>query len=69
MAVAVGPGRASWPIGDPGELNVTRHRRPTFECHPAEHTAGVILITLGALGIGANIALMAVILLRRPLRR
>ncbi len=51
MAVAVGPGRSSWPIGGGvgGEFgldaNSTR-RRPTFECHPAEHTAGVILITL-----------------------
>ena len=44
-------------------------RRPTFECDPTDQTAAVILITLGAMGIGANMALMAVILLRKPLRR
>jgi len=49
--------------------NDTRPAGPQFICHPTDQTAATILITLGALGIGANVALMAVILLRRPLRR
>ena len=49
--------------------NETTPAGPTFICHPADQTAATILISLGALGIGANLALMAVILLRRPLRR
>ena len=62
MAVVVGPGRK---VGV-GENDTTG---PAFICHPTDQTAATILISLGALGIGANLALMAVILLRRPLRR
>ena len=43
-----------------------------FNCDtkdPENQTAATILISLGSLGVGANLALMAVILLRRPLRR
>ena len=65
MAVVVGPGRK---LGVNGE-NDTKPAGPTFICHPSDQTAATILISLGALGIGANLALMAVILLRRPLRR
>ena len=55
-------------LGVNGE-NDTKPAGPTFICHPTDQTAATILISLGALGIGANLALMAVILLRRPLRR
>ena len=65
MAVVVGPGRK---FGVNGE-NETKPSGPTFICHPTDQTAATILISLGAMGIGANLALMAVILLRRPLRR
>lgn len=65
MAVVVGPGRK---LGVNGE-NDTKPAGPAFICHPSDQTAATILISLGALGIGANLALMAVILLRRPLRR
>ena len=65
MAVVVGPGRK---FGVNGE-NETKPAGPTFICHQEDQTAATILISLGALGIGANLALMAVILLRRPLRR
>ena len=70
MAVVVGPER-NWGGPDAGsnDSDGTFSRRPSFECHPTEHSAAVILITLGALGVGANVALMAVILLRKPLRR
>ena len=72
MAVVVGPER-NWggggPDGGSNDSDGNFHRRPSFECHPTEHSAAVILITLGALGVGANLALMAVILLRKPLRR
>ena len=65
MAVVVGPGRK---FGVNGE-NETKSSGPTFICHATDQTAATILISLGAMGIGANLALMAVILLRRPLRR
>ena len=65
MAVVVGPGRK---FGVNGE-NETKPSGPTFICHATDQTAATILISLGAMGIGANLALMAVILLRRPLRR
>lgn len=66
MAVVVGPGRNNWPAGSD---NHTDWHRPTFVCDPADQTAAIILITLGSLGIGANLALMVVILAKTPLRR
>ena len=42
---------------------------PTFDCNESDQAAALILITLGGLGVGANVALMAVILIRKPLRR
>ena len=65
MAVVVGPGRK---FGINGE-NETRTFERELICTPEDQTAAAILISLGAMGIGANLALMAVILLRRPLRR
>lgn len=64
MAVVVGSGR-----NVPQVTNTTDWNRPTFQCHPSDDTAAAILLTLGVMGIGANVALMAVILLKRPLRR
>lgn len=43
--------------------------KPTFDCNSEDQTAAVILLTLGSLGIGANVTLMLVILLKKPLRR
>uniref|UniRef100_A0A0K2TYD1 G-protein coupled receptors family 1 profile domain-containing protein n=1 Tax=Lepeophtheirus salmonis TaxID=72036 RepID=A0A0K2TYD1_LEPSM len=59
MAVVVGPGRS--------DSNTTEIRR--FQCSEEDRSSASILISLGALGIGANAALMAVILLCKPLRR
>lgn len=42
---------------------------PTFDCSESDQAAALILISLGGLGVGANVALMAVILIRKPLRR
>ena len=67
MAVVLG-GRG----GERGqEQNDTGYEK-IFNCDtkdPENQTAATILISLGSLGVGANLALMAVILLRRPLRR
>jgi len=68
MAVVAGGGRAAVPRDAFPDSNATAFR-PTIECHPAPETAAAVMISLGALGIGANLALMAVILLQRPLRR
>ena len=63
MAVVV---RGSVPTGD--EVNQTSPTS-TFDCSAEDETSASILISLGSLGIGANLALMAVILLRRPVKR
>ena len=55
--------------GDVVGGNITGSRGPVFECDETDKTAAIILMSLGALGIGANIALMAVILVQKPLRR
>ena len=49
--------------------NTTIEAKPTFVCVEDDQTAATILISLGAMGIGANVALMAVILLQKSLRR
>lgn len=38
-------------------------------CHPAQTTEAIVLFTIGALGMGANLFLMLLIILKRPLRR
>ena len=67
MAVVAGPGRGVFPGGI--QVNDTGNSRPTFECFPADQTAATILITLGVLGISANVALMLVIFFSKQLRR
>ena len=44
--VVVGPGRNAWPAGDDNQSDI---HRPAFECHPADKTSAVILLTLGSL--------------------
>ena len=76
MAIVVGPER-NWGgggfggAGAGGEAtnDTYSRRRPAFECGGDGDTAAAILIALGALGVAANVALMAVILLRKTLRR
>lgn len=38
-------------------------------CHPAQTTEAVVLFTIAALGMGANMFLMLLIVFKRPLRR
>ena len=64
MAVVV-RGAGAVPPGGENETSAG----PNFECSQDDRTAASILISLGSLGIGANLALMAVILLRRPVKR
>ena len=51
------------------ENNTSVAVQPTFICDEDDDSAATILLTLGAMGIGANVALMTVILLQKPLRR
>ena len=51
------------------ENNTSVAVQPTFICAEDDDSAATILLTLGAMGIGANVALMTVILLQKPLRR
>ena len=48
--------------------NGTEEQSPQFICEEDDNSA-TILLSLGAMGIGANVALMAVILLHKQLRR
>jgi hypothetical protein len=60
MAVVVGDRK--------GVENTSVEVQPTFICDEDDQSAGTILLSLGAMGIGANVALMTVILLQKPLR-
>ena len=51
------------------ENNTSVAVQPTFIWDEDDDSAATILLTLGAMGIGANVALMTVILLQKPLRR
>jgi hypothetical protein len=69
MAVPLG-GPARNPFFTGGETPLNENfTRPTITCHPSANTAATILISLGSMGICANVSLMAVVLLKRPLRR
>ena len=57
-------------IGDKKSVNQTATiELPKFSCDEDDQSAAHILLSLGAMGIGANVALMTVILLQKPLRR
>ena len=62
MAVVIGGGKK---LEDNTSTEITR----TFICDEDDQSAATILLSLGAMGIGANVALMLVILLQKPLRR
>lgn len=46
-------------------LNATR----VFQCHPGGTAEAALIFALGSMGIAANVALMAVILANKQLRR
>lgn len=48
-----------------GSSNATK----VFQCHPGGATEATLIFSLGALGMGANFLLMALILAKRQLRR
>lgn len=53
-------------IGASGNVsNATK----VFQCHPGGATEATLIFSLGALGMGANFLLMALILAKRQLRR
>ena len=57
-------------IGDKKSVdNTSIEVTPTFICDEDDQSAATVLLSLGAMGIGANFALMAVILIQKPLRR
>ncbi|XP_048514735.1 uncharacterized protein LOC110117452 isoform X2 [Athalia rosae] len=49
--------------------NVTSNATKVFQCHPGGITEATVIFSLGALGMGANVILMALILAKRHLRR
>ncbi|KYN31152.1 hypothetical protein ALC56_14539 [Trachymyrmex septentrionalis] len=49
--------------------NVTSNATKVFQCHPGGVTEATVIFSLGALGMGANIILMTLILAKRQLRR
>ncbi|XP_023319189.1 uncharacterized protein LOC106653314 [Trichogramma pretiosum] len=49
--------------------NVTSNATKVFQCHPGGVAEATVIFSLGAMGMGANIMLMALILGKRNLRR
>lgn len=49
--------------------NVTSNTSKVFQCHPGGAAEATVIYSLGALGMGANIILMTLILAKRQLRR
>ncbi|KZC07215.1 hypothetical protein WN55_07625 [Dufourea novaeangliae] len=49
--------------------NVSSNATKVFQCHPGGATEATLIFSLGALGMGANFVLMALILAKRQLRR
>ena len=62
---------ASVLLGKPLGTNGTSPSNQTLGsvCHPAQTTEAVVLFTIAALGMGANMFLMLLIVFKRPLRR
>lgn len=56
-----------------GSSNIANSTGPNgsrmFQCHPGGTTEALVIFILGAMGMGANIALMGLILSKRQLRR
>jgi hypothetical protein len=53
--------------GAPG--NYTGNGSRVFQCHPGGETEAILIFSLGALGMAANITLMGLILANKHLRR
>ncbi|XP_043277151.1 uncharacterized protein [Venturia canescens] len=66
-AVAMIGANLRFGIGASG--NVTSNATKVFQCHPGGVTEATVIFSLGALGMGANIVLMTLILAKRQLRR
>lgn len=49
--------------------NASSNATKVFQCHPGGATEASLIFGLGALGMGANFLLMALILAKRQLRR
>lgn len=52
-------------IANPNSTNFNKN----FQCHPGGATEATLMFSLGALGMGANLILMGLILTKRQLRR
>ncbi|XP_046739894.1 uncharacterized protein LOC124407620 isoform X3 [Diprion similis] len=66
-AVAMIGANLRFGIGAP--YNVTSNATKVFQCHPGGIAEATVIFSLGALGMGANVILMALILAKRHLRR
>ncbi|KAF7271469.1 hypothetical protein GWI33_015639 [Rhynchophorus ferrugineus] len=49
--------------------NVTSNVTKVFQCHPGGTAEAALIFALGTMGMAANVALMAVILSNKQLRR
>ena len=52
-----------------GNLTVLVRQRPELVCTEDQQVSAIILTSLGSMGVMANLSLMAIILIKRPLRR
>jgi len=57
------------PRGPIGKENFTVQEERKLTCTEEMEFSATILVTLGGLGVGANIVLMLILLVKRPLRR
>ena len=66
MAAGVAVGVLRMVPGDRYENNTDTN---VFQCYPGNTTEGAIILSLGLLGMAANIVLMSLLLLIKHLRR
>ena len=59
----------SWTFHANIQKDLCPNPQKVFKCDSEDQTSAIILLSLGAMGIGANAFLMAVLLSRAPLRR
>ena len=68
-AMAMAGARPGMPIPGSDEGFNPYHNRSRIQCTEEHHMSAIILTSLGGLGVAANLALMTVMLVKRPLRR
>jgi hypothetical protein len=56
-------------FGPSGDIPRTNASEGRLICHPGGESEATVVFTVGGLGMGANVLLMLIILMKRSLRR